>query len=497
MLKPLQNSESYNALLTQIKSQSVVECRFPQSSEITEIIAVYPQVSVVSCEASSGRINYSGKLILTIVYCDEEGKLCRMQKGAEFSHFADDDCLAPSMNGVCKLACEKTTIKREGSSFVIAAIITADIDVYARTERAYVCGAEGAYVKTEKVMLTSAVCFTGESEVEDDFDADSVVDVLIPCAKAVVLSAVCGTGEVEVSGEIYLSLFAMRQQSPTCMERIIPFKCTLPCDDASAGRRAAAHVEISDLNVTANVNEDRGTCGINFVCNLTVNGWFDDEHAEEVATDAFSDTNSLTLSDGGERALQCRDIKVYTERVTGLAATKSKLTYDCKFLAAALPHAECAYNVQTGCVEGAVFTVLVYEQNGEIKSTDVSLPFAVALNGVAEDGERVAEDVAVCGVSVRLKAEGEAEAEATLKICASVCGEQSVRYLTRIEEGEPVETNDCAVSVFLPAAGDGLWEIAKKLNKSPEEVSSCNSDLTFPLTGKERIIVYRGKKAHQ
>ena len=72
-----------------------------------------------------------------------------------------------------------------------------------------------------------------------------------------------------------------------------------------------------------------------------------------------------------------------------------------------------------------------------------------------------------------------------------------MRYLTRIEEGEPVETNDCAVSVFLPAAGDGLWEIAKKLNKSPEEVSSCNSDLTFPLTGKERIIVYRSKKAHQ
>ncbi|MDE6373802.1 MAG: DUF3794 domain-containing protein, partial [Clostridia bacterium] len=482
-------------LLRQIKSQSVVECRFPQSSEITEIIAVYPQVSVVSCEASSGRVNYGGKLILTIVYCDEEGKLCRMQKGAEFSHFADDDCLASSHNAVCKLACEKTTIKREGSSFVIAAIITADIDVYARTDRAYIGGAEGAYVKTEKVSLTSAVCFTGESEVEDDFDADSVVDVLIPCAKAVVLSAVCGTGEVEIGGEIYLSLFAMRQQSPTCLERIIPFKCTVPCDEAAAGRRAAANVEITDLNVTANVNEDRGKCGINFVCNLTVSGWFADEHTEEVAVDAFSETNGLTLTRGEECALHCVDVKVYTERVTGLAATKSKLTYDCKFLAAALPHAECSFNGQTGCVEGAVFTVLVYDQNGEIKSTEVSLPFAVALNGVAEDGQKVIEDVAVCGVSVRLKAEGEAEAEATLKISAAVCGEQSVSYLTAIEEGEEVEVNDCAVSVFLPAAGDGLWDIAKKLNKSPDEVSSCNSDLTFPLTGKERIIVYRSKNS--
>ncbi|MDE7163468.1 MAG: hypothetical protein K2O44_05260 [Clostridia bacterium] len=496
MLKQLQNSEGCNKLIKQIESQSVVECRFPQSSEITEVVAVYPQVSLVSCEVSSGRVNYSGKLILTIVYCDEDGKLCRMQKGAEFSHFADDDCLAPAQNGVCALTCDKTTVKREGSSFVIAAIISADISIYARTDRTYVCGAEGAFVKKESLSFSSAVTFSGESEVEDDFEADSVVDVLIPCAKAVVLSSACGTGEVEASGEIYLSLFAMRQQNPTCLERIIPFKCIIPCDDASVGRRAATRAEISDLNVTANVNEDKGRCDINFVCNLNLSGWFADEHTEDVAVDAFSDTNAVELTSTEEVMPRCVDVKVYTERVSGLAATKSKLTYDCKFLAAALPQAECSFNEQTGCVEGAVNTVLVYEQNGEIKSTDVSLPFSVALNGVREEGQSVTEDVAVCGVSVRLKAEGEAEAEATLKICVTVCDERKVTYLTQIEEGEEVEVNDCAVSVFLPTAGDGLWDIAKKLKKSPDDVSACNAELKFPLTGKERIIVYRGKKAN-
>ena len=138
-------------------------------------------------------------------------------------------------------------------------------------------------------------------------------------------------------------------------------------------------------------------------------------------------------------------------------------------------------------------TVLVYEQNGEIKSTDVNLPFSVVLNGVAEAGQTVCEDVAVCGVSVRLKAEGEAEAEAVLKISATVCEERRVKYLTGIEEGAETEVNDCAVSVFLPAAGDGLWDIAKKLKKAPEDVSACNGELSFPLTGKERILVYRGK----
>lgn len=494
MLNPILNQEGCNKLLKRVESQSVVECRFPQSSEITEVIAVYPQVSVTSCEVSSGRVNYSGKLILTIVYCDEGGKLCRMQKGAEFSHFADDDILAPAQNGVCTLVCEKTNVRREGSSFVISAIISADVKVYARAERTYISAAEGAFVKTETVGFTSVVTFTGESEVEDDFDADSVVDVLIPCAKAVVLSSVCGTGEVETSGEIYLSLFAMREQSPVCLERIIPFKCTVPCDDAHAGVRAATIVEITDLNVTANVNEDRGRCQINFVCNLSLSGWFADAHGEEAAVDAFSDTNEVKLGYEVECMPRCVDVKVYTERVSGLAATKSKLGYDCKFLAAALPQAECAYNSETGCVEGAVNTVLIYEQGGEIKSTEVNLPFAVTLNGVAEAGQKVIKDVAVCGVSVRLKAEGEAEAEATLKISACVCEESTVRYLNQIEEGDAVEVNDCAVSVFLPTAGDGLWDIAKKLKKSPSEVSACNAELEFPLTGKERIIVYRSKK---
>ncbi len=493
MLNPLQNTETFQRQVKKVSSQSVVECRFPQSSEIAEIIAVEPQVATASCEVADGRVNYSGKLVLTIVYSDEEGKLCRMQKGAEFSHFSDDTELTPSQTGVCTLACDKLSTRRDGSSFVISAIIGAEICVYARTERTYLTEAEGAYLRSGEVNFCSLITFSGESEVEDDFDADSLVDVLIPCAKAVVLSAECGTGDIDVSGEIYLSLFAMRQQSPVCIERTIPFKTTIPCDDASAGIKAAATAEISDLNVTASVNEERGKCDINVVCNLSVNGRFAGVHSESAVTDAFSPTCELNLTIATERTSVCEDVKVYSEKVSGLAAAKSRLGYDCMFCAAALPHAECTFNPDTGCAEGAADCRLIYMQNGEIKSTEVSLPFAVALNGVAKSGQNVALDVAVCGMAVRLKAEGEAEAEATLKICATVSDVKECTYVCSAEEGEEIAPNDCAVSVFLPTAGDGLWEIAKKLKKSPSDVAACNPELKFPLTGKERILVYRAK----
>lgn len=496
MLKPVINTESYISLIKTVRGQSVAECRFPQPSEVNEIIAIYPQVSCVSCEISSGRANYSGKLVLTLVYADEQGKLCRMQKGAEFSHHVDDDCLAQAQTGICNMVCEKTSVRREGSSFVISAIVTADIAVYARAERTYLAAAEGAFLNLEKQAFCSNVTFGGESEVEDDFDADSVVDILIPSAKAVVLSAECGTGEVKVGGEIYLSLFAMRQQTPVCLERVIPFSCALPCEDAGAGMPAEACAEITDLNVTATVNEERGKCEVNFVCNLSINGEFIAEKQVEAASDAFSCDNLLALGFAEESCEKCVDIKVYSERVSGLAASKSKLGYDCKFFAAALPVAECAYIESTGAAEGSVTAVLVYEQNDEIKGTEINLPFSVTLNGVAEKGQSVQISAAVSGVSVRLKAEGEAEVEAQLKISATVREKRACRYICSVEEGEKKVKEECALSVFLPEAGDGLWEISKKLDKNPADVLACNPELTFPLNGKERILVYRGRSGN-
>ncbi|MGN1104807.1 MAG: DUF3794 domain-containing protein [Candidatus Coproplasma sp.] len=493
MLKPVLNSEGVKRLIKQTESRSVVESRFPQSSEICEIIAVEPQLSTLSCEVADGRVNYGGKIVLTIVYSDEKGKLCRMQKGVEFSHYCEGDEFAPAQTGVCSLQCDKISFRRDGSSFVISAIVVASISVYEQGERAYVTTCEGAFVKNEELNFCSQITFSGESEAEDDFEADSLIDVLIPSAKAVVLSAECGTGDVDISGEIYLSLFAMRRQSPVCIERIIPFKMTVPCDDASAGLNASARAEISDLNLTANVNEDKGRCNLNFTCTISVNGWFTAMHTESVATDAFASDNKLNLTFNSERGRLCREIKVYSENVKGIAVTRSKLSYDCQFLAAVLPAAECEYNAVEGSAEGAVTCQLIYMQGGEVKSAEITLPVCVPLKGVAQSGQEVSLDIAVGGMSVKLKAEGEAEAAATLKICATVCDNREITYLSAMEEGEAIVPNECAVSVFLPAAGDGLWEVAKKLGKSPSDVVACNSELTFPLSGKERILIYRGR----
>ena len=55
------------------------------------------------------------------------------------------------------------------------------------------------------------------------------------------------------------------------------------------------------------------------------------------------------------------------------------------------------------------------------------------------------------------------------------------------------EENSCAISVYLALKDEEQFSLAKRLNVCPETLIETNQDLQFPLTGTERIVVYRQK----
>ena len=81
-----------------------------------------------------------------------------------------------------------------------------------------------------------------------------------------------------------------------------------------------------------------------------------------------------------------------------------------------------------------------------------------------------------------------------LKITAGDGEEKRVRYVADACGGAEKTRPTSAVSVFIPEAGDGLWETAKRLSEDPEVIEKSNPDLNFPLSGSERIVIFRAKK---
>ena len=138
-------------------------------------------------------------------------------------------------------------------------------------------------------------------------------------------------------------------------------------------------------------------------------------------------------------------------------------------------------------------TLLVLGTDGAHRGVEVSLPFSVPVQ--AESGSTVS--VLACGMSARQRQEGEVEAEATLKISVQKQIVRSVRPVVSVEEGEALTLSDSAVSVYIPRAGDGLWELAQSLKKPPEEVSESNPDIEFPIRAGQRVVIYRKKSLPQ
>lgn len=489
-VKPVYQTENYVKKITEITSQSVVECRFSLGAGVSEVLAVCPQVSPAGCDVTSGRVNYGGRLVCTAVFADVNGKTGRAQKGAEFTHFAEDERLAPAHSAHLSLTCERCSVRRDGSSFLVSAVITAHITVYGTAERSYLSQAEGAVCRFEQVKLLSAVTFSGESEVEDEFEAAGVEDILMHAAKPIVTDCRCGAGEIRISGEIFLSLLAVRGEELVALDRVIPYSAEILCDDAVLPRRARCCAQVKDASVAAKVNEERGRCNINFTAQLLFEGDFFEEHEVSAATDAFIADGEAVLKMQTELVPVCSDIKVYSERVSGACSVTSPVDYSCVFRAVISPQAECTFSADTGMLEGAVSAVLIYSREGETHSTEIGLPFSVKLNG---EGITVT-GVAVSGLSVRQRAEGECEAEASLKITAASFSAQSSSYVCELAESETPAEPRGAITVLIPTQGETLWSAAKRLKMPPEEVAAaCGGDTQFPLKGDERIVIYRPK----
>ena len=476
------SSESYVKMIASPRSQSVVECRFSVDG-MGEMLAVGVQVACTGCEVTSGR------LVCTVVYADGQ-KLCRAQKGAEFSHFADDERLAPAQTARCALTCGRATVRRDGSNFVISAVICADCEVYGAAERTAAVSAEGCVLRRERLNFATAVTFSGGCEVEDSFEVAGVGDILMHSAKAVITDCRCGGGGIEASGEIFLSMLAVRGEEPVALDRTIPFTAEILCDEAIDRCNADCAAQISEALVSAKVDEERGRCRIDFAADIALHGCFFQVKEEEAVTDGFIKSGGERLSFAEETVPAYGDIRVYSERVSGACAAKAPMDSTCAFRATACAAAECTYLPESGMLEGVVTAVLIYTQGGELKSTGITLPFSLKLNGLT-GAARI--EAAVSGVSVRQRTEGECEAEATVRIVASPKTEGVSRYLTDISEGECAPLREHPIQVIMPSAGQSLWDTAKKLRRTPEEVADACGGVQFPLRGTERIVIYTPK----
>ncbi len=490
-IQPQFESYRYVGEICRLKGQSIVECRLP-GSEISSILAVHAKAIPAECTCTDGEVRYGGKVLLCIVYEDGERKICRAERGAEFTHKTEGALVTPACFAKVGYTTENVTWRREGSGLYLSIIIGADVTVFGGKQMEFLAGGEGLICQKETLSLCKTVCVSGEQEGEDEFDSDYVGDILLHSEEVAVHHVAANSGQIELEGEIALHICVLKSDENVCSyERLIPFHMQVPCDEAYGSVTASARVWVQAAHLTAATDEEKGRSRMVLSYTLASDCFVYLKDEISAVQDAFSPQAKITLSKANEGGMYLTKFVKCTERVGGVASLSPAAMGELSLQAAVLPHAEisCRKGENGMEAEGAVLAeVLLKAEDGGYRAATLSLPFAFPL----DVEEKIAEaDCLVCGLNIRRKKSGETEAEATLKLSVRCYEKKEWSYISQAEEGEDYEGEQSAFSVFMTGEGEELWQVAKRLRCSPEELRKNNPSLEFPLKKEEKIFVYR------
>lgn len=491
MVKPQFETYRYIGEICRLKSQSIVECRLP-GSEISSVLAIRAQAVPGDSICADGEVQYGGKVILSIVYEDSEKKICRAERGAEFFHKAEGSEVSPSCFAKVNLFSDNVNWRREGSGLYISVVVDGAITVYGAKHVDYLLGGEEMVVKKGRMTVSKTVAVSGEVEGEDEFDTDYIGDILLHSETAVVQRVGVSNGQVDVEGEINLHVCVLKSDESVCSyERLIPFRVSVPSEEAFGNVTAGARVFVKFARLAADVDEEKGISRVVLSYRLATECCLVVKEEISVAEDSFSLSSQLALKLQNEGGMYLtRQIKG-VERVSGSAVLSPAMDGEYTLQAAVLPRAEVVVKKgERGMeAEGAILAeVFMLGADGSHRSATLTLPFVFP---VEIDGDSVEADCAVCGLNIRRKKSGETEAECTLKLSFRVYESREWTYVSEVMVGEEYPENDSGFSVFMTEAGEDLWQVSKRLTCAPEDLEKSNPDLQFPLKKGERIFVYR------
>lgn len=490
-MKPQFETYRYVGEICPIKSQSIVECRLP-GSEIGAILAVHAQAVPGESTCLDGEVQYGGKLLLCLVYEDLDKKICRVERGAEFFHKAEHADVTPACFVKTFFSTENITWRREGSGLYISVVVDASLAVYGVKQMEYLMGGEGLIGKKESISFSRMIAVSGEVEGEDEFDTDCIGDILLHSEQAVISRMQATSGQIDMEGEMSLHICVLKTDGSLCsLERVLPFKMSLPSEEAFGKVVAGGKVFVKSAHLSASIDEEKKTSHVVLSYTLLAECQLCIKEEISIWEDAYSLTSKMDLKKQNEGGMYLMRQFKGMERVQGDAILSPDVDGEFTLQASVLPRTEITLRKgEKGWeAEGAILAeVILKNEEGTHRTASLTLPFVFALEG---DGEMMEANCLVCGLTIRRKKTGETEAEGTLKMTLRAYEHRAWSYVAEAVEGEAYPENDSAFSVFMTEAGEDLWGLSKRLLCEPQELQKSNPNLEFPLKRGERIFVYR------
>ncbi len=471
------------------KIQTAESVRISVKQDIAQVLSIGVDSCVNSYETTNGEASFYGKTNIKFMYSDGTSVLSSSYN-ADFTASIQSELL----NTDSKLTFDVVTVDTKADVSVNTATLTVLLEI---TVFAYVCerspyfeSGEDIFTKTDRVeVLEQADVINLPFVLDEELSSSRNISTVLLAE-----SALCATdysvsnGVLRVQGDALVRLTYI--SDGVIVTDNLPFKFERELEAAEG--LADCQLKLRLICKNTKVRLDIAEGDVNTAFTVEISGTAQAEATRtgvlEIVSDAYGANCDFTFERNTvTTTLPCGSACAVKKILTNLSADSGKTPITAVNVGAIVTN--CVSQERSALVEGVVYATLLYQTETGTEGEQLELPYSqtVDIDYLMPQCKSFAR-ATVLNFDVLEQGGVLAEAE----LCLTVESERTVEYsvIVNVEEKPFDKTELPAIEMCLARKGETLWNLAKNLHISEEDLVSVNPEITNPLDKDARIVVY-------
>lgn len=485
-------------------NQAKVEVKLAtiEGEEVKSILCSSAKVHISQAEQNGNTINYSGEVNFQVIYESTMGNIEGLDYTAEFS----DKYMADSVESVTVPIVDSTVIDVDVSvlnptTLSAVAIVESKIEGIVNDSTQVLVGvnSDNVYTNSESITyynylgkLFERYDFTQDIEI-----MDSVAKVLSVTPSVMIDTVKPANDFVSVSGNVFVDMcYLTNEENPTVRSHTTTVDFGMEVQLMGVNENSyvlsTAYINTTDIKVTTNIEENKAI--VNLLLPIVYNGTVFNKNNVENIVDLYSTTNELNVVSSSIESIVPCDAVSTMEKINGSVMVEDSFVDEvlgncCNYVSVTATYID----EDAVVVEGVASTTVLYynkEENSK-NSIIVEMPFAsrVKVDRLKGDPVVVANSV-MSDISTKSKRGQEIEVFAKLYLYVDIYCKETSAVISEVTVGEEKLQSDCAIKIHIVRENETLWDIAKELGTSVDELMSQNENLELPLKENDRVFLY-------
>ena len=471
------------------KIQTAENIRISVKNDIAEVLSVGVDSTVNSYEATEGEVTMFGKTAIKFLYNDGAA-IAASTYNADFSANLTNPQISAGTELCFDVVTVDTKVETNANTATLAVLLEITAYAYITDSTPCLVGGEDIFVKTENLeVLESAEIFNLTAVIDEQLTSTKTISTVLLAESCLCISDYTVADDVlRVSGEATVRLTYLSEGS--IVTDTLPFRFERELDASEILQQAQLKITpvVRGTKVRLDIAEDSVNTDftVEIVANLCVESCV--VGVVEVVTDCYGPSCDFEF---GRKTLQttlpCGSVVAKKTVDCTLPLENGKTVLTAVNVGAQVT--KCTSLEKCAQVEGIIFATVLTEAEGGTESTRLELPFiqSVDIDYLAPQ----CQSFATANVA-SFNMQDTAGLTATAELCIAVDSCRTVSYsvITEATEKPFDKTQLPAIEVCLAHKGETLWELAKGLHMSEEDLLAVNPEITSPLQKDARIVVY-------